>query len=208
MFYTRLDNSNKHQDLYHQDALFKEFFSTHFYRSKSVASFLASCIFPVANLTPNTIPLTGKSFVLMSPAVSPPDSKLHLLQSLADLDLALLIAAARLNVILDSENCNFAMAYDEYSSLTSKHKIQTSSTGVAALGAGTKIWGREVAIGSWERLVDYELLVPTLIGGGTGATGKDAGRDSRMWRVDVALEEIPGSVEGLSSIMAKWCKEI
>jgi origin recognition complex subunit 4 len=29
-----------------------------------------------------------------------------------------------------------------------------------------------------------------------------------MWKVDVALEEIPGSVEGLSGIMGKWCREI
>jgi origin recognition complex subunit 4 len=154
------------------------------------------------------MPLTGTSFFFNLPTLSPPDSKLHLLQSLADLDLALLIAAARLNIILDTENCNFAMAYDEYSGLTSKHKIQTSSTGVAALGAATKVWGREVAIGAWERLVDCELLVPAGIGGASTAAGRDGGRENRMWKVDVGLDEIPGSVEGLSSIMSKWCREI
>lgn len=155
---------------------------------------------------PSTLPLAGRSFSSHN-ILSPPDSKLHLLQSLADLDLAILIAAARLDVILDTDTCNFAMAYDEYSNLTSKHKIQTSSTGALALGSSAKVWGREVAMASWERLVDYELLVPAGIGG-TGMAGKEAGREGKMWRVDVGLEEIPGSVEGLSSVMTKWCREI
>ena len=97
------------------------------------------------------------------------------------------------------------MAYDEYSSLTSRHKIQTSSTGVAALGASARVWSRDVALGAWERLADYELLVPAGIGGGSA---KDFGTGGRMWKVDVGLEEITGSVEGLSAVMAKWCREI
>lgn len=98
------------------------------------------------------------------------------------------------------------MAYDEYSTLISRHKIQTSSTGVAALGAGAKIWSRDVALGAWERLAEYEILIPTGMVGGNGI--RDAGSAGRMWKVDVGLEEIAGSVEGLSSVMAKWCREI
>lgn len=98
------------------------------------------------------------------------------------------------------------MAYDEYSTLTSRHKIAMGSTGVVALGGGTKVWGREVAVGAWEALVEGELLVPA--GVGTGSTG-GGGMETRMWKVDVALEEIPGSVpDGLSGVMAKWCREI
>jgi origin recognition complex subunit 4 len=134
-----------------------------------------------------------------------PDSKLHILQGLSEVELALLIAAARLDIILDTDTCNFSMAYDEYSSLTSRHKIQTSSTGIAALGSSAKIWGRDVALGAWERLVGYEVLVPAGIGGGAG---RDFGIGGRMWKVDVALEEITGSVVGLSGVMAKWCREI
>ena len=133
-----------------------------------------------------------------------PDSKLHILQGLSELELALLIAAARLDIILDTDTCNFSMAYDEYSSLTSQHKIQTSSTGMAALGSSAKIWGREVTLSAWERLVDYELLVPAGIGGGSG---RDFGI-GRMWKIDVGLEEITGSVVGMSTVMAKWCREI
>lgn len=97
------------------------------------------------------------------------------------------------------------MAYDEYSSLTSRHKIQTSSTGVAALGGSAKVWGREVALGSWERLGEYGLLVPAGVGVGSA---RDVGAGGRMWKVDIGLEEIAGSVDGLSGVMSKWCREI
>lgn len=170
-----------------------------------MAQFFTSCILPIANLRSRNFPLTSKSFTLNTLWLPAPDSKLQLLSGLSELELALLIAAARLDIILDTDTCNFAMAYDEYSSLTSRHKIQTSSTGVAALGASAKVWGREVALGAWEKLADYELIVPTVIGGGGG---RDFGVGGRMWKVDVGLEEITGSVDGISGILAKWCREI
>ena len=137
--------------------------------------------------------------------MSAPDSKLELLRGLSELELALLIAAARLDIILDADTCNFAMAYDEYSSLTSRYKIQTSSTGVTALGASAKVWGRDVSLAAWERLAEDELLVPAGLGGGRGV---DFGAGGRMWKVDVGLEEITGSVETMSGVMIKWCREI
>lgn len=198
--------ANIWQTLFTQDNLFMQHLQSHYYRSKSVSSFLTTCILPVANLVPSSLPLTGRSFA-SSTSLSPPDSKLHLLQSLAELDLAMLIAAARLDVILDTDTCNFAMAYDEYSNLTTKHKIQASSAGLLALGTSAKIWGREVAMGSWEKLISCELLIPAGLGGG-GLAAREAGREGKMWRVDIGIEEIPGSVDGLSSVLAKWCKEI
>ncbi|TVY15751.1 Origin recognition complex subunit 4 [Lachnellula arida] len=192
-------------DLYNKDNSFKHHMQSYFYRTKSVPAFLASCILPISKLSLSKFSLTGRAFTSNNLSLSPPDSKLHVLQGLSDLELALLISAARLDIILDTDTCNFAMAYDEYSSLTSKHKIQTSSTGVAALGASAKVWGRDVALGAWERLADYDLLVPAGISGGGG---RDIGVGGRMWKVDVGLEEITGSVDGLSGIMAKWCREI
>lgn len=193
------------EGLYSKDNAFKHHLQSQFYRTKSVPGFFASCILPIANLSPKNLPLTGRNFASSSTSLSPPDSKLHILQGLSELELALLIAAARLDIILDTDTCNFAMAYDEYCSLTSRHKIQTSSTGMAALGASAKVWGRDIALGAWERLAGYDLLVPAGIGGGS-ARDFDAG--GRMWKVDVGLEEITGSVDGLSGVMAKWCREI
>lgn len=96
------------------------------------------------------------------------------------------------------------MVYDEYSSLTSKHKIQTSASGVNALGGSAKVWGKEVAMAEWERLGEVGLLISAGVGGG-GA--RETGKMGRMWRVDVGLEEIAGSVE-LSGPLGKWCREI
>ncbi|RDW58095.1 hypothetical protein BP6252_13506 [Coleophoma cylindrospora] len=188
-----------------QDRIFKDQLQTHFYRTKSVPELFTSCILPIANLSPSRFPLTGRAFESLVLSLSAPDSKLHMLQGLSEVELALLIAAARLDIILDTDTCNFAMAYDEYTSLTSRHKIQTSSTGIAALGASAKVWGREVALGAWERLAEYELLIPATMG---AASGRDIGIGGRMWKVDVGLEEISGSLEGLTGIMAKWCREI
>ncbi|CZT00720.1 hypothetical protein WAI453_009180 [Rhynchosporium graminicola] len=190
------------EDLYNKDANFKHYVQSEFYRSKSVPAFFTSCLMPVANLSVANMPLTGKPFLN---TLSAPDSKLHILQGLSELELALLIAAARLDIILDTDTCNFAMAYDEYSNLTSRYKIQTSSTGVTALGASAKVWSRDVALGAWERLSEYGLLVPAGIGGGSG---RDFGAGGRMWKIDVGLEEISGSVDSLSGVMAKWCREI
>jgi origin recognition complex subunit 4 len=170
-----------------------------------VPAFFASCILPIAHLSARNLPLTGKTFKSNSLSLSAPDSKLELLRGLSELELALIIAAARLDIILDTDTCNFAMAYDEYSSLTSRYKIQTSSTGVTALGASAKVWGRDVALAAWERLAEYELLVPAAVGGGGG---REFGAGGRMWKVDVGLEEITGSVEAMSGVMVKWCREI
>ncbi|KFY34864.1 hypothetical protein V494_06407 [Pseudogymnoascus sp. VKM F-4513 (FW-928)] len=195
--------------LYNDDAPYKAHLQRIFYRNKSVPTFFSTCILPIATLTPRSLPLTSASFPVHS-ILSPPDSKLHILQGLSDLDLALLICAARLDVVLDTDTCNFAMAYDEYSTLTARQRIQASSTGIGALSASYKVWGRDAAMGSWETLVDYELLVPASMGAGPmgGLGGGGVGREGKMWKVDVGLEEIAGSVSGLTSAMTKWCKEI
>ncbi|PQE31675.1 origin recognition complex subunit 4 protein [Rutstroemia sp. NJR-2017a WRK4] len=191
------------EGLYNNDTVFKQHLQSFFYRSKSVPAFFTSCVLPVASLSTQNFPLRGHSFNLSSNTLAAPDSKLHILQGLSDLELAMLIAAARLDIILDTDTCNFAMAYDEYSSLTSRHKIQTSSTGVTALGGSAKVWGREVALGAWERLVDCDVLIPAAIG-----AAQVGGLAGRMWKVDVALEEIPGCVDSLPGIMQRWCREI
>ncbi|KAM3085221.1 origin recognition complex subunit 4 [Clarireedia jacksonii] len=191
------------EGLYSNDTAFKHHLQSYFYRSKSVPAFFTSCVLPIASLSTQNFPLRGHSFNLASNSLSAPDSKLHILQGLSDLELAMLIAAARLDIILDTDTCNFAMAYDEYSSLTSRHKIQTSSTGVTALGGSAKVWGRDVALGAWERLVDYDVLIPAAIG-----AAQVGGLAGRMWKVDVALEEIPGCVDSLPGVMQKWCREI
>lgn len=96
------------------------------------------------------------------------------------------------------------MAYDEYSSLMGKQRVQSATSGMLAVG-GVRVWSRGVAGISWERLISLGLLVPAGIGG--SRTLGHAGLEGKMWKVDVALEEIPAAVK-LSTILARWCREI
>ncbi len=188
--------------LFIDDATFDAFLLKIYTRTKSIPSFLTACLLPVSLLSPTHIP-TGLDFATQT--LLPPDSKLHLLPGLSDLELSLLIAAARLDIILDTDMCSFSMAYDEYQQLASRVKAQSSAAGQTAVGGGARIWGREVASGAWERLTELELILPATGGNGRGEMGRANGR---MWRVDVGLEEIGPSLSGMSGVMAKWCREI
>lgn len=188
-------------DMVYKDQSFKDHIEYHYYSSKSVPAFLTSCVLPLANVSPANLTLR------LSPAqgtvfnTDPPDSKLHLLESLSDLDLSLLISAARLDIVAHTDTINFAMAYDEYTTLIGRQRVQSSTSGMLALGGGVRVWGRGIAEMAWERLVSLGLLLPT------GMGGRHGGIESRMWKVDVTLEEIPVAVK-LNTILARWCKEI
>ncbi|MCJ1331362.1 hypothetical protein MMC10_008052 [Thelotrema lepadinum] len=175
-----------------------------YHQTKSASSFLNSALLPIASLSPTNLP-TPASF--LANTLRPPDSKLSLLPSLSELELALLISAARLDIVLDTDTCNFNMAYDEYVSLAQRARVQASASGSIALGGshgGGRVWGREVAMGAWESLEEVGLLMA--VGGGHA----DMGKGARLVRADVSLEEIRDShgLEGLKGAMGRWCKEI
>lgn len=139
-------------------------------------------------------------------SLAAPDSRQQLLAALSDLDLNLLIAAARLDVVAHADTVNFAMAYDEYSSLVGRQRVQSSTSSMLAVGGAARVWGRGVAGIAWERLVSLGLLVPA----GTGVartTLAHGGLEGKMWKMDVALEEIPAAVK-LNQVQARWCREI
>lgn len=176
----------------YQDQGLKDLLEYHYYSTKSVPAFLNSCVLPLAALTPSNLSL--RITPEFGPSIDPPDSKLYLLESLSDLDLSLLISAARLDIVAHTDTVNFAMAYDEYTTLIGRQRVQSASSGMLALGGGVRVWGRGVAEICWERLVSLGLLLPTGLGG-------------RMCKVDVTLEEIPAAVK-LNAILARWCKEL
>ncbi|KAJ0118088.1 origin recognition complex subunit 4 [Diaporthe amygdali] len=176
----------------YKDQMLKDHVEYHYYSTKSVPAFLNSCVLPLAALTLSNLSLRFTSG--SGTSVDPPDSKLHLLESLSDLDLSLLISAARLDIVAHMDTVNFAMAYDEYTTLIGRQRVQSATSGMMALGGGVRVWGRGVAEICWERLVSLGLLLPTGMGG-------------RMCKVDVTLEEIPTAVK-LNAILARWCKEL
>ncbi|KAI1877407.1 hypothetical protein JX265_003415 [Neoarthrinium moseri] len=183
---------------------FQDHLEYHFYTTKSVAGLLTTFILPLSALSATSPRLKIPSSPAL-PGLDAPDSKLHLLAALSDLDLALLIAAARLDIVAHTDTVNFAMAYDEYSSQMGKQRLQSASSGMVALGAGGRVWGRAVAIMAWERLVSLGILIPAGIGGRSNAI--HGGLEGKMWKLDVSLEEIPAAVE-LPGFLVKWCTQI
>jgi origin recognition complex subunit 4 len=183
-------------------------FNTHirnlYYISKSIPAFYTSMLLAICTL-PLTSPEIAAPDVLARLSdttalnyLSPPDAKLATLTSLSSLQLALLISAARLTIIHDTDTVSFALCYAEYVSLASKAKIAASAAGALVHGAGIgRVWSKEVARRAWEGLVSKELV---LMEGGKGNTSV---------RVDVRLEEI-GEAEGvdLGAVMARWCREL
>ncbi|CUS08580.1 unnamed protein product [Tuber aestivum] len=196
---------NSHiENLYNNDRQFQRHLRRIYAQNKDPKSFFNSCILPLSSST-TSFP-TGPSFSLPANQLGEPDSILSILDGLTDLELTLLIAAARLDIISDTDTCNFQMAYSEYTALTSSLKVTSSATGVTA----GRLWSKEVALGAWERLAEYELLVPVVISGGSGG---GVSREGRMWRVEVGLAEIGKCLEmGRAGVgragLGKWCKEV
>ncbi|KAI1749994.1 origin recognition complex subunit 4 C-terminus-domain-containing protein [Xylaria castorea] len=187
-----------------QTPAFEDHLEYQYYTTKSVSAFITSCIQPLSALSMSSLDL-----VLPSPsgviALEPQEPKLQLLTALSDLELTLLISAARLDIVAHTDTINFAMAYDEYSAQMGRQRVQTASSGLLALGAGARVWSRSVAVVAWERLVSLGLLIPAGIGGRSNAA--HGGLEGKMWKIDVSLEEIPSAVE-LPGFLAKWCSQI
>lgn len=177
----------------------------HYYTTKSVSAFLTEWIISLSSLSGKDVTLKTPSVQEDADSLTPPDSRLHLLSTLSDLDLGLLIAAARLDIVAHTDTVNLAMAYDEYSSLMGKQRVQSATSGMLAVGGGVRVWSRGVAGIAWERLISLGLLVPAGIGGARSLG--HGGLEGKMWKVDVALEEIPAAVK-LSTVLARWCREI
>jgi origin recognition complex subunit 4 len=187
--------TNTPQKLFAAPTFLTQHLAPHFYRTKSVSAVLHTFFLPTATLSADA-PFAPSN------TLSAPDSKLFLIPSLSTLALSLLIAAARLDIIHDSDTCNFNMAYDEYVTLSSKARIQSAVGGMSASGSVSKVWSKDVARREWENLVELGIVMP-VIQGQAGGFG--------MIRCDVALEEIGAvlaSEKGMDKHLEKWCKSI
>ncbi|EFY92652.1 origin recognition complex subunit Orc4, putative [Metarhizium acridum CQMa 102] len=192
------------QELYKQRQ-FQQLLQYHYFTTKSAAAFFTEWISPLASLSSRNLAMNSPTASSPTTSLAPPDSRLQLLSTLSYLELGLLIAAARLDIVAHTDTVNFAMAYDEYSSLVGKQRVQSSTAGMLAMGGSARVWSRGVAGVAWERLIALGLLVPAGIGGSRSLG--HGGLDSKMWKVDVVLEEIPTAVK-LSATLARWCREI
>ena len=171
-----------------------------YYTTKSVNDLLGALLIPLSTLPASAATATAIQehiTTALSPKLVSPDSKLTLLSTLSTLQLALLICAARQTAIHSTETVSFNLAYEEYKLLASKAKIQAAASG--AMGAGGRLWTKDIAKDAWIDLIDVGLMMEDGYSGraGGGAAG----------RADVSLEEIARSGVDLGS-WGRWCKEI
>ncbi|KAI9783157.1 MAG: hypothetical protein M1816_001479 [Peltula sp. TS41687] len=195
------------QDLPTHSPTLKHLLQQTYALSKSAQEIFTSLLHPLIALTASDLPL---GLAPSAPALQQPSSNLHLLPSLTDLQLSLLISAARLEHILNTDTCTFHMVYDEYVRLASSARASSSAIAANPLatagGASSRVRGKELAKAAWEGLADCGLVVLTA---GAGPAALAGGASAAMWKVDVALEEIPRAVQqSLSATLAKWCREI
>jgi origin recognition complex subunit 4 len=178
-----------------------------------VPAVMTSLLLPVSTLRQIAMPgsslLPPEHFEGYASILAPPPSSLELMVSgLSEVQLAMLIAAARLDVIHDSDACSFGMAYAEYVDIASKARQASAAAGALASVAGAKVWGKEVAKGAWEALTELGLLVPINDTGAGGRTSSTAATLGGLVRIEVKLEEIPVAVPSLSTTMERWCRQI
>lgn len=176
----------------------KKFLQRLYYTTKSMPDFLVALTLALATLPTASQTITSvfehisANMTSMS-ILQAPDSKLTLLHALSTLQLALLICAARLTNIYDTELVTFALVYEEYKVIASKAKLHASASGGIA---SSRVWGKNVARDAWEELINVGLVVED---------GRSAG--AKTSRVDVGLEELGGSGVDLGG-WGKWCREI
>ncbi|KAA8893428.1 origin recognition complex subunit 4 C-terminus-domain-containing protein [Sphaerosporella brunnea] len=158
--------------------------------SKTVAPIFNAAILALSSITTSSPFPAATAYVR---ALAPPASNLELLPSLSDIQIALIICAARLEVLRDTETVNFEMVWHEYEELVKKTKVPGTPGAGGTVG---KNWSKAIATGAWEGLEKMGLVV-AISGGGR-----------RLWRVDVGLMEIREWVKNRPGNWGRWCKEV
>ncbi|KAJ5133340.1 hypothetical protein N7526_004705 [Penicillium atrosanguineum] len=190
-----------------------------YHQTKTVKDFLTSALLPISELHLSTLAAdkptfqvpTAKSFASQSlscPDPAPlPFATSTSSSSPSSLPLALLLAATRLTALFDPGNdgqaqslsplaLSFPAAYAEYVRLLTSAKTSASVSGAAATPG--RVWGRDVARESWEKLVTWGLVTP--VGGGSGTA------DGQMFRVEISFEEVV-EMAGSSSSLGQWWRD-
>ncbi|KAJ6064326.1 hypothetical protein N7499_013006 [Penicillium canescens] len=191
--------------IYNQTKSTKDFFTSAFL---PISDLLQSVSAADAHTTPQVpTPKAFASQTLSYPDPAPlPFSTSITSSSPSSLPLALLVAATRLAALFDPGNdgsqsmsplaLSFPAAYAEYVRLLTSAKTNASVGGAAATPG--RVWGRDVARESWEKLLSWGLVTP--VGSGNGTT------DGQMFRVEISFEEVI-EMAGSGGALGQWWRE-
>lgn len=151
----------KFDQLYNQkDSAFFRLLETIFYTTKDVREFYDKILFALNKSGPDPC-IADHNISKFQPEQEISDTQ-HFILGLSELELSLLISAARVEVKFESETFNFNVVYDEYvdiASLLNKERMAAMSSVDAGPGAGYRVWSRDVARSAWERLESMDLVL-------------------------------------------------
>ncbi|ODQ65424.1 origin recognition complex, subunit 4 [Nadsonia fulvescens var. elongata DSM 6958] len=179
-----------------------------FYTTKDVREFFNKIL--LGMIMSNPFPKQA-NFLLYEREKSIADTQ-GFIEGLSELELSLIICAARVQIKLEIESLNFNLVYEEYFQVASQFKQERianmsslSRMSNSGMGAGYRIWSRDIARAGWERLESMNLLIG--LGGSTGNRGMGANaRDEiKMMKVDVGLMEI-AKIMGSRHPLKQWTR--
>jgi origin recognition complex subunit 4 len=169
-----------------------------FYTTKDVRNFNNSMLYAIARANPLPDP---KDFGALQDIQSIADTQ-SFIQGLSELELALLICAARAEVKLESDTLNFNLAYDEYYECATRFRNERRAAIPSTVVAGYRVWSKRVARSSWERLEDMDLIVTVVT---TLTKTNAAGDELKMVKVDASLLEL-GNIIGRNHPLFSWTR--
>jgi origin recognition complex subunit 4 len=152
----------------------------------NIKEFQNCCVYPLSMLT--TAVLNDQDFAkYLEDKVK--QSYVKVVNSLSDIEILLLVSAARVIAKTDMSWVNLNMVYEEYvSELKSRSREIGSGTGFGAVAStGLKTWSKDSCKSPWETLVQHDFLtIPGL--GRTDFTNNAL--ETRMWQVELTLDEL------------------
>ncbi|RLV90507.1 Origin recognition complex subunit 4 [Spathaspora sp. JA1] len=179
-----------------------------FYTTKDYRHFNNACKFPISRLTlqhpfPDDVDFGFYTTHSIDNTIQ------CLMDSLSNIELLLVIAAARWIEKYELQAINFNLAYAEYKEMMKSFNLSTSSTSTDnrltnSIRINQRIWSEKVLRNSWESLYKMGLLLDA-----GGITTNNEGHiisntnlnksliieDNRMVQLDVTLTEIATQVE-------------
>jgi origin recognition complex subunit 4 len=203
----------------HTDSMFYKLLERVFYTTKDVREVFDKLIYAIAKASP----LLHDKEIFSYEKEQGVSTSQHFIEGLSELELALLICSARVEIKFESDTFNFNVVYDEYLDVANnlnKERMAAMSSADSGPGGGYRVWSRDVARSAWERLENLDLILHVETPGSntqgaitataTGLVGdsKATGTvrdDLKMAKVDVNLLEI-GDIIGRDHTLRKWTR--
>jgi len=133
----------------------------------------------------------------------------HVVNSLSEIEISLLVSAARLVTKNDLNWINLNAAYEEYQS-QAKLQNKTRSSNVfnmSVISTGFKIWSKERCEAPWGVLTKLGLLTPPTNAGKSTKTMDFSNNtvETKMWQLEVTLDELRFIVDSEKNVKS-WTR--